>query len=251
MCKRILEEIRNLHKRLFERKSGVILRDDVSEAVFNYICHVLPTLHDKSIFRATSFEHLGKLYFDNILTAVEGGSEDIIQEVIRRMSPPDSVFFQKHDYWLALTKLVHLKELPGEVYKKLKKEYDTAYLTKYQNVKQKYETKIHSLSSEIARLEKERREIKNRVQQNRSVTYDIALDEERYREVCSEHYRSSTRKEQLTFVFDVIYDKLNTFSIIDQTEEQLDTWLRKKSVELAILDTKVEIPPLHKLPLNP
>lgn len=111
MCKRILEEIRNLHKRLFERKSGVILRDDVSGAVFNYICHVLPTLHDKSIFRATSFEHLGKLYFDNILTAVEGGSEDIIQEVIRRMSPPDSVFFQKHDFSIIAISLVHRRKI--------------------------------------------------------------------------------------------------------------------------------------------
>jgi len=240
MCKRILEASRNLHKRLFERKGRAILRDDVSEAVFNHICYVLPTLHDKSIFRATSFEHLGKLYFNNILASVEGATEDIIQEVIRRMSASDFTFLQLHDYWLALTKLVRMNKLPGEVYKKLKKEYDAAYLTKYQNVKQKYEIKIRSLSSEIAQLEKERREIKNRVQQNRSVTYDIALDEERYREVCSEHYRANTRKEQLTFVFDVICDKLDTFSKIDQTEEQLDTWLRKKTVEIVILDTEVK-----------
>lgn len=240
MRKHILGVIRNLHKRLFERRSEALLRDNVSEAVFNHICYVLPTLYDKSIFRATSFERLGKFYFDNIHSSVRGATEDIIQEVIRKMMAPDSKFLQQHDYWLALTKLVCMKKLPGEVYKELKREYDTAYLTKYQNVKQKYETKIHSLSSEITQLEDERRKIKNRVQQNRSVTHDITLDEERYREVCSEHYRARTRKEQLTFVFDVICDKLNTFCKIDQTAEQLDTWLRKQSVEIVMLDTEVK-----------
>ena len=69
MCKRIWNVIQNLHKQCFERKASAILNDDVSEAIFNQICYVLPSLYDKSIFRATSFECLGKLYFDNLHTS--------------------------------------------------------------------------------------------------------------------------------------------------------------------------------------
>ena len=58
--------------------------------------------------------------------------------------------------------------------------------------------------------------------------------------VCSEHYRVSTRKEQLEFIFSAICDKLDEFCRIDDSEEQMDIWLRKKSIEIAVLDTDLK-----------
>lgn len=134
MCKCILDIIQSLHKQLFKQKPRAISSGNISEAIFNQICYVLPTLYEKGIFRATSFEHLGKLYFDNIHTSVDGATDDNIQEVIRKISASDSEFAQQRDYWLALTDLAHIKVLPRDVYAKVKKEYNIVYRPKYQNV---------------------------------------------------------------------------------------------------------------------
>ena len=240
MCKHILNAIQNLDKQSFERKSNAAANYDVSEAIFNQICYVLPTLYDKDIFKATSLESLGKLYFDNIHTSVDGATDDVIKEVIRKMCGSKSNFSQQRDYWLALTDFTHIKALPRDVYAKVKKEYNAAYRPRYQNVKKKYEAKLDSLTSEIFRLENEREAIKTKVHTKRAVTYDISLDEDRYRTVCSEHYRATTRKDQLTFVFSAICDKLDKFCRIDASKEQVDIWLRKKSIEIAVLDTNVK-----------
>ncbi len=240
MCKCILNVIKKLHKQCFERKSNAAANYDVSEAIFNQICYVLPTLYDKNIFKATSLESLGKLYFDNIHTSVDGATDDVIKEVIRKMCGSKSNFSQQRDYWLALTDLTHIKALPRDVYAKVKKEYNAAYRPRYQNVKKKYEAKLDSLTSKIFWLENEREAIKTKVHTKRAVTYDISLDEDRYRTVCSEHYRATTRKDQLTFVFSAICDKLDKFCRIDASKEQVDIWLRKKSIEIAVLDTNVK-----------
>lgn len=236
MCKCILDIIQSLHKQLFKQKPRAISSGNISEAIFNQICYVLPTLYEKGIFRATSFEHLGKLYFDNIHTSVDGATDDNIQEVIRKISASDSEFAQQRDYWLALTDLAHIKVLPRDVYAKVKKEYNIVYRPKYQNVKKKYKEKLDLLTSQISRLENEREGIKKKIQNKRAVTYDITLDEDRYRTVCSEHNKASTRKEQLAFLYSAICDKLDEFCRIDDSDEQVDIWLRRKSIEIAVLD---------------
>ena len=240
MCKRILDVIQTLHKEFFKRKHSTITNGNVREAIFNHICYELPTLYEKRIFKVTSFERLGKLYYEYIQSSIGCATDDIIREVIRAMSSLDSEFAEQRDYWLALTDLVHVKALPRDVYTKVKKEYNTVYRPNYQNVKKKYEAILASLTSEISQLENEREGIKKKLQKNRAVTYDITLDEDRYRTVCSEHYRLSTRKEQLAFIFSAICDKLNEFCKMDDSEEQVDIWLRKKSIEIAVLDTDVE-----------
>ena len=240
MCKCILDVIQSLHKQLFKQKPRAISSGNVSEAIFDQICYVLPTLHEKNIFRATSFEHLGKLYFDNIHTSVDGATDDNIQEVIRKISASDSEFAQQRDYWLALVDLAHIKALPRDVYAKVKKEYNAVYWPKYQNVKKKYKEKLDLLTSEISRLENEREGIKKKIQNYRAVTYDITLDEDRYRTICSEHYKASTRKEQLAFLYSAICDKLDEFCRIDDSDEQVDIWLRKKSIEIAVLDANAK-----------
>ena len=236
MCKCILDIIQSLHKQLFKQKPRAISSGNISEAIFNQICYVLPTLYEKGIFRATSFEHLGKLYFDNIHTSVDGATDDNIQEVIRKISASDSEFAQQRDYWLALTDLAHIKVLPRDVYAKVKKEYNIVYRPKYQNVKKKYKEKLDLLTSQISRLENEREGIKKKIQNKRAVTYDITLDEDRYRTVCSEHNKASTRKEQLAFLYSAICYKLDEFCRIDDSDEQVDIWLRRKSIEIAVLD---------------
>ena len=240
MCKCILDVIQSLHKQLFKQKPRAISSGNVSEAIFDQICYVLPTLHEKNIFRATSFEHLGKLYFDNIHTSVDGATDANIQEVIRKISASDSEFAQQRDYWLALVDLAHIKALPRDVYAKVKKEYNAVYWPKYQNVKKKYKEKLDLLTSEISRLENEREGIKKKIQNYRAVTYDITLDEDRYRTICSEHYKASTRKEQLAFLYSAICDKLDEFCRIDDSDEQVDIWLRKKSIEIAVLDANAK-----------
>ena len=240
MCKCILDVIQSLHKQLFKQKPRAISSGNVSEAILDQICYVLPTLHEKNIFRATSFEHLGKLYFDNIHTSVDGATDDNIQEVIRKISASDSEFAQQRDYWLALVDLAHIKALPRDVYAKVKKEYNAVYWPKYQNVKKKYKEKLDLLTSEISRLENEREGIKKKIQNYRAVTYDITLDEDRYRTICSEHYKASTRKEQLAFLYSAICDKLDEFCRIDDSDEQVDIWLRKKSIEIAVLDANAK-----------
>lgn len=236
MCKCILDVIQSLHKQLFKQKLRAISSGNICEAIINQICYVLPTLYEKGIFRATSFEHLGKLYFDNIHTSVDGATDDNIQEVVRKISASDSKFAQQREYWLALTDLAHIKVLPRDVYAKVKKEYNTVYRPKYQNVKKKYKEKLDLLTSQISRLENEREGIKKKIQNKRAVTYDITLDEDRYRTVCSEHYKASTRKEQLAFLYSAICDKLDEFCRIDDSDEQVDIWLRRKSIEIAVLD---------------
>jgi hypothetical protein len=227
-------------KQAFERKPSTILCSNVKEAIFNHICDILPSLYDESIFRAPSFEHLGKVYFENIRAAVGYTTDDIIQEVIRTMSASDSEFAQQRDYWLALVDLVHVKALPHDVYEKVKKEYNTVYQPKCQNVKKKYKTKLDLLTSEISRLENEREGIKKKIQNKRAVTYDITLDEDRYRTVCSEHYKASTRRAQLEFLYSAICDRLDEFCRIDDSDEQVDIWLRKKSIEIAVLDSNAK-----------
>ena len=240
MCKHILDVIQNFHEKFFKRKNNTVMNGDVREAIFNQICYVLPNLYDKRLFKATSFERLGKLYYEYIHSSVDYATDNIIQEVIRRMSTSDSEFAQQRDYWLALTDIVHIKVLPRDAYTKVKKEYDTEYRPRYQNTKNKYEAKLNSLISRITQLENERREIKAKIQNNRNITYDITLDENRYRTVCSEHYQASTRKDQLIFSFSAICYKLDKFCRIDDSEEQVDVWLRKKAIEIAVLDTDVK-----------
>lgn len=239
MCRHMFIWIQRLYRRLFERKSRILMSTDVPEVIFNHICYVLPDLHDESIFRATSFEDLGKLYFDNICTCVDGATDNLIQEVIQRMVAPEKCTLQR-DFWLALPPLVHIKKLPIEVFKQLEHKYNTVYKAGYLDVKRKYSAKISSLNSDIARLENERDEIKKKVQQNRSITYDISYDEERYRTVCYEHYQASTRKEQLTFAFISVCNKLDAFCRIDVSESQVNSWLRKKSIELATYGADVD-----------
>ena len=240
MCKRILDVIENLHKQFFERKHSTIMNCNVSEAIFNQICYVLPTLYDKRIFKATSLECLGKLYYDYIRSSVDCATDEIIKEVIQKISSSDTEFTQQRDYWLVLTDLVHLRALPRDVYAKVKKEYNTVYRPKYQNVKKKYKARFDLLTSEISRLENERVEIKKKIQNKRAVTYDITLDEDRYRTVCLEHYKASTRKEQLVFLYSAICDKLDEFCRIDDSDEQVDAWLRKKSIEIAVFDANAK-----------
>ena len=71
MCKRIWDVIQTLHKEFFKRKHSTIMNGNVSEAIFNQICDVLPTLHDKRIFKVTSVERLGKLYYEYIQSSVD------------------------------------------------------------------------------------------------------------------------------------------------------------------------------------
>ena len=240
MCKRILDVIQNLRKQFFEGKHSTIMNGNVSEAIFNQICYVLPTLYDKRIFKATSLECLGKLYYDYIRSSVDCASDEIIQEVIQKISSSDNEFTQQRDYWLVLTDFVHIRALPRDVYGKVKKEYNTVYRPKYQNVRKKYKARLDLLISEISRLENEREEIKKKIQNKRAVTYDITLDEDRYRTVCSEHYKASTRKEQLVFLYTAICGKLDEFCRIDDSDEQVDVWLRKKSIEIAVLDVNAK-----------
>ena len=171
MCKRILDVIQNLYKQLFGRKHCTTLSGDISEAIFHQICYVLPTLYDKSIFDVTSFEQLGKLYFNYVHTAVDCATDDNIKEIIRRMRTSDYEFAQQNDYWLALTDIVHIKTLPHDVYEKVKKEYNTVYRPKYQNAKKKYKAKLDLLTAEIYRLEEERKSIKENILNKRSVIY--------------------------------------------------------------------------------
>ena len=240
MCKHIFVLIQQLYSRVFERKTGGSMNTKVREAILDHICYVLPEWHDEGIFRATSFESLGKLYFDNIRTCVDGATDDLIKEVIQAMVTPEECMLQR-DFWLALPTLIHIKKLPIEVFKKLKHEYNTAYKAGYITVKNKYSAKISSLNSNIARLEKERDEIKKRVQKSRSITHDISCDEERYRTVCSEHYQAITRKEQLSFAFTAICNRLDAFCRIDEPESQLNNWLRRKSIELATSGADIDI----------
>lgn len=236
----IANAIRNLCKRVHGCKRKTISQSNIREAIFNQICYTLPNLYDKSVFRTTSYERLGKLYFDHIHSSVDCANDDIIQEVIRMMSPSTSQFSQQRDYWIALTNLVHLKELPCNVYVKLEKEYSAVYRTKYQNVKNKLNAKLCLLNSEISRLERERESIKNKICSNRSITYDITSDEDRYRRICSDHNRISTRKAQLLFLSETIFKKLDDFRKIDDSDAQVDVWLRKKSINIAILGGDVE-----------
>ena len=121
MCKRILDVIQNLHKEFFKRKYSTITNGNVSEAIFNQICYVLPNLYDKRIFKVTSFERLGKLYYEYIRSSVDCATDDIIQEVIRKISSSNTEFTQQRDYWLVLTDLIHIRALPRDVYTSVKK----------------------------------------------------------------------------------------------------------------------------------
>ncbi len=82
-------------------------KQDICDNIFNYITKELSEWLDDHIFVKTSMEQLGELYYIHTLNTVDNATEDLLNTVIRTISPKNVECKSQTDYYCALCYIIH------------------------------------------------------------------------------------------------------------------------------------------------
>ena len=209
-------------------------KDTIYDLIFTYISSNLENWDEPIVLKQKSMESLGQLYYDQILSTIPKSSNDLINDIIQRIQPTERGYCSQKDYWVGLCKFLHIKRLPHTTYKQLETEYKKVFVQHFQSVSNKYVAEIARIDTELSRLEREKTALQSRVP-SLSLVRDISSEEDRYREICVEHNKFRTRKEQISYCYKLVEKKLNTFCALDSPID-IEKKLRSCAVSLSKSD---------------
>lgn len=86
---------------------------------------------DDHIFVKTSMEQLGELYYIHTLNTVDNATIDLLNTVIRTISPKNVECKSQTVYYCALCYIIHIKELLSQKLIDVEKEYNEIFVQKY------------------------------------------------------------------------------------------------------------------------
>lgn len=187
---------------------------------------------DDELFTKTSFDELGKFYYEKALAQINGSTDLLLQSVIRTIAHNNLIFENLTDYYKGMCKIIGIEKLPGKILNEVKKEYDDIFVRKYNVVKQKESIAILNIDNKLSKLQTDSDYIKN-ASQNYSFMRDLTSDELKLYEYGNEYNVLRTRREMIEFVVQYMTTKLTEFCNINDMN----------SIELAI---KVEALKLSK-----
>lgn len=99
--------------------------------ISHFIHYELSNWIDLAVFTQNSFEDLGELYYQHILSHVDMASIDLINRVVKADSPKSFIFEQQADYYTALCKLMRLKSLPSAVFPSMQQKFNSIFVQLY------------------------------------------------------------------------------------------------------------------------
>lgn len=210
-------------------------KQKIYDSIFEYIKEKIFEWLDDEVFIKTSKEQLGELYYNYILNEVENANTELLNDVIRILSPTDIEFKFQKDYYCALYKALGIKKLPATMMPNVQNEYDKIFDQKYNLVKQKYQSEMNKIGSKLAQARADSDKIKN-ARPTYSFMRDISTDEKKLYELCAQCNSLRTQKEILEFSKKYVDLKLLEFCDI-QDPISIERAKKREALELSKEDT--------------
>lgn len=116
---------------------------NICDNIFEYIKEDLSEWLDDEIFVKTSMEQLGELYYKHTQSTVVNATEELLNAVIRTISPKNVEYNNQTDYYCALCNILHIKELPSLKMINVEKEYEEVFEQKYNLLLTKYQAEMN------------------------------------------------------------------------------------------------------------
>lgn len=186
--------------------------------ISHFIHYELSDWIDLAVFTQNSFEDLGELYYQHILSHVDMASIDLINRVVKADSPKSFIFEQQADYYTALCKLMRLKSLPSAVFPSMQQKFNSIFVQLYTQAKQTYISKINQINSQLLLAKQQSNSIKQATP-SLSFLRDLTSDEDTLLKACSDCNMLRTRKEMLEFGMNYVDTKLFEFCDINDPQK--------------------------------
>lgn len=190
--------------------------------ISHFIHYELSNWIDLAVFTQNSFEDLGELYYQHILSHVDMASIDLINRVVKADSPKSFIFEQQADYYTALCKLMRLKSLPSAVFPSMQQKFNSIFVQLYTQAKQTYISKINQINSQLLLAKQQSNSIKQATP-SLSFLRDLTSDEDTLLKACSDCNMLRTRKEMLEFGMNYVDTKLFEFCDINDPQKITET----------------------------
>lgn len=190
--------------------------------ISHFIHYELSDWIDLAVFTQNSFEDLGELYYQHILSHVDMASIDLINRVVKADSPKSFIFEQQADYYTALCKLMRLKSLPSAVFPSMQQKFNSIFVQLYTQAKQTYISKINQINSQLLLAKQQSNSIKQATP-SLSFLRDLTSDEDTLLKACSDCNMLRTRKEMLEFGMNYVDTKLFEFCDINDPQKITET----------------------------
>jgi len=183
---------------------------NICDNIFEYIKGELSEWLDSDIFTKSTMEQLGELYYNHILLVVNNSDTELLNAVIRTISPKDIQYNCTEDYHNGLCRILRIKKLPFAVMTDVQKEYQEIFVQKYNLVMQKYQSELDDINSKLFQAKADSDAVKN-APPSHSFMRDISTDEKKLFDLCSECNALRTRKEMLDFAIGYMNSKMMEF----------------------------------------
>ncbi|QNU66272.1 hypothetical protein EHE19_015510 [Ruminiclostridium herbifermentans] len=134
---------------------------NICDNIFEYIKEDLSEWLDDEIFVKTSMEQLGELYYKHTQSTVVNATEELLNAVIRTISPKNVEYNNQIDYYCALCNILHIKELPSLKMINVEKEYEEVFEQKYNLLLTKYQAEMNRIQGRLFQIKLESDAIKN------------------------------------------------------------------------------------------
>lgn len=190
--------------------------------ISHFIHYELSNWIDLAVFTQNSFEDLGELYYQHILSHVDMASIDLINRVVKADSPKSFIFEQQADYYTALCKLMRLKSLPSAVFPSMQQKFNSIFVQLYTQAKQTYISKINQINSQLLLAKQQSNSIKQATP-SLSFLRDLTSDEDTLLKACSDCNMLRIRKEMLEFGMNYVDTKLFEFCDINDPQKITET----------------------------
>lgn len=208
---------------------------NICDNIFEYIKEDLSEWLDDEIFVKTSMEQLGELYYKHTQSSVVNATEELLNAVIRTISPKNVKYNNQTDYYCALCNILHIKELPSLKMINVEKEYEEVFEQKYNLLLTKYQAEMNRIQGRLFQIKLESDAIKNATP-SYSFMRDISTDESKLYALSSECNSLRTRKEMLEFAMGYVQSKLEEFCNVRDVESIWDA-KKRESLKLSKIDT--------------
>lgn len=204
----------------------------------DYIFEELKNNISDWMFEATSLEELGRICYEQILSTVDGSTDELIKIVIETFSSKESRFENREKYYIAICDIIGFKQLPHFVLGIINRKFNEIFIQKRNAIMCKYQAEIAALRNQLFQTKTSIDAIKNAPRTSHFLR-DISEAENELYELASKCNQLRTRKESLLFAHEYIESRIAEFCDINDPES-IEIAMRKYAISLAANDTTNE-----------
>ncbi|WEV18189.1 hypothetical protein [Clostridium perfringens] len=202
----------------------MVRKKDVFDKLYYYINFDLGKCHDSEIFLKSTFEELGKFYFDKAINTIDGASKEILKSVIlfsRKGNVNDNILELEY-YYLLLCEIIGIKELPKNTLLKVQEEYDKIFIQGYDSILNKFDAKINTINNELWSIKNSIKSIESK-KPNFSLIRDLQTEENLWQEYHKQCNELRTEKEMILFSKKYLKKEMNEFCDLSNSQNIIDT----------------------------